>query len=72
MDPNSDQLSVESRLERIEKEMKGLRKFVTTLETGHEARARDWNRKIAGLAQDIEDLRATYRKTKKKVKKLSR
>ena len=72
MDPNSEPLSIETRLERIEKEMKGLRKFVTTLETGHEARAKDWNRKIASLAHDIEDLRATYRKTKKKVKKLSR
>jgi predicted RNase H-like nuclease (RuvC/YqgF family) len=69
---NSDQPSLENRLERIEKEMKGLRKFVTTLETGHEARARDWNRKIAALAHDIEDLQGAYRRTKKKVKKLSR
>jgi hypothetical protein len=72
MDPNSDQLSLESRLERVEKEMKGLRKFVTTLETGHEARAREWNRKISTLAHDIEELQAANRKTKKKVKKLSR
>jgi predicted RNase H-like nuclease (RuvC/YqgF family) len=69
---NSDQPSIETRLERIEKEMKGLRKFVTTLETGHEARARDWNRKISALAHDIEELQTAYRRTKKKVKKLSR
>jgi len=69
---NSDQPSIETRLERIEKEMKGLRKFVTTLETGHEARARDWNRKISTLAHDIEELQTAYRRTKKKVKKLSR
>jgi len=54
MDKNSAQPSIEARLEGLEKEMKGLRKFVTTLETGHEARARDWNRKIAALAHDVE------------------
>lgn len=72
MDENPVAPSIESRLERVEKEMRGLRKFVTTLETGHEARARDWNRKIASLTHDVEDLQAAFRKTKKKVKKLSR
>jgi predicted RNase H-like nuclease (RuvC/YqgF family) len=72
VDENSAQPSIESRLERVEKEMRGLRKFVTTLETGHEARAKDWNRKIAALAHDVEELQTAYRKTKKKFKKLSR
>ena len=72
MNENPGTTSFESRLEKIEKEMRGLRKFVTTLETGHEARARDWNRKISTLAHDIDDLKSAIRKTKKKVKKLVR
>ena len=63
---------IDSRLEKLEKEMAGLRKFVTTLETGHEARANSWNKKIAALTKDLDDLKASVRKTKKKVKKLKR
>lgn len=70
MDENPSPPSIESRIEKIEKEMRGLRKFVTTLETGHESRARDWNRKIAALAHDVDDLKSVIRKTKKKIKKL--
>ena len=65
--PGSD-----SRLEKLEAEVKGLRKFVTTLETGHESRAKAWNRKLASLSKEIEELKIRIQKTKKKVKKLRR
>ena len=62
----------ETRVTRLESELRGLRKFVTTLETGHESRAKDWNRKIEALIADVESLRERVRKTKKRVKKLTR
>ena len=72
MDETVSHSSLESRLEKLELEMRGLRKFVTTLETGHEARARAWNKKLGALAKEIEELKIGIRKTKKKVKKLRR
>jgi len=65
--PNDD-----TRMERLEAELRGLRKFVTTLESGHESRAKEWNRRLTALAADIEDLKDRIRKTRKKVKKLIR
>jgi hypothetical protein len=65
--PNED-----TRLSRLESELRGLRKFVTTLETGHESRAKDWNRKLAAIAADVDGLKDRVRKTRKKVRKLSR
>ena len=62
----------DARMTHLESELRGLRKFVTTLETGHESRARDWNRKIEALIVDVEGLRERIRKTKKRVKKLAR
>lgn len=62
----------DARLTSLESEMRGLKKFVTTLESGHETRAKDWNRKLAALAADVEGLNERVRKTRKKVKKLSR
>jgi len=62
----------DSRLDKLEAEVRGLRKFVTTLETGHESRAKAWNRKLAALSKEIEDLKVRIQKTKKKVKKLRR
>jgi chromosome segregation ATPase len=70
MDDSSVPGGIESRLEKLEKEMQGLRKFVTTLETGHEARANAWNKKLALLTKQIEELTERLRKTKKRVKKL--
>jgi hypothetical protein len=64
--------SVEARLEKLESELRGLRKFVTTLETGHESRARAWNKQLADLTKEIEALRIGIRKTRKKVRKLKR
>jgi predicted RNase H-like nuclease (RuvC/YqgF family) len=72
MDDSSASAAIESRLEKLEKEMQGLRKFVTTLETGHESRAKAWNKKLGVLSQEIEELKVRFRKTKKKVKKLRR
>ena len=63
---------IETRLDRLESELRGLRKFVTTLETGHEARARAWNKQIADLTKEIEELKVGIRKTRKKFKKLRR
>ncbi len=60
----------ETRLSRLESELRGLKKFVTTLETGHESRARDWNRKLAALTADVDELKDRVRKTRKRVKKL--
>jgi hypothetical protein len=65
--PNED-----TRLSRLESELRGFKKFVTTLETGHENRAKDWNRKLAALSADVDGLKDRIRKTRKKVKKLSR
>ena len=70
MDESVPPTSVEARVEKLESEMRALRRFVTTLETGHESRARSWNGKIAALTREIEELRIGIRKTKKKVKKL--
>ncbi len=63
--------SGDSRLTRLESEVRGLKKFVTTLEVGHENRAKDWNRKITQLLADVKELKERIRKTRKKVKKLS-
>jgi len=60
----------ETRLSRLESEVRGLKKFVTTLETGHESRAQDWNRKLSAISTDVEELKDRVRKTRKKVKKL--
>ena len=64
--------SEDSRLARLESEVRGLKKFVTTLEVGHENRAKQWNKKITELTADVKELKDRIRKTKKKVKKLSR
>ncbi|MGH9442919.1 MAG: hypothetical protein ACRD16_11660 [Thermoanaerobaculia bacterium] len=72
MDEHPSPAGVESRLDKLEKEMQGLRKFVTTLETGHESRANNWNKKLSALTGEIEELKVGFRKTKKKVKKLRR
>jgi hypothetical protein len=64
--------SIEVRLDRLESEFRGLRKFVTTLETGHEARARSWSKQIAELSKEIAELKIGIRKTRKKFKKLRR
>jgi hypothetical protein len=62
--------SFEARLLRLEAEVRGMRKFSTELEIGHEARARRWNRRIATLESDVRDLKDLVKKTRKKVKKL--
>lgn len=62
----------DSRVARLEAEVRGLKKFVTTLEVGHENRAKDWNKKISQLIADVKELKDRIRKTRKKVKKLSR
>ncbi len=62
----------DTRLARLESEVRGLKKFVTTLEVGHENRAKDWNKKISQLTADVKGLKDRIRKTRKKVKKLSR
>jgi len=67
-----DAPGTDPRLARLESEVRGLKKFVTTLEVGHENRAKDWNRKITQLTADVKELKDRIRKTRKKVKKLSR
>jgi peptidoglycan hydrolase CwlO-like protein len=62
----------DSRLARLESEVRGLKKFVTTLEVGHENRAKQWNKKITELTADVKELKDRVRKTRKKVKKLAR
>jgi hypothetical protein len=62
----------EARMTALESEMRGLKKFVTTLESGHENRAKDWNRKLAALVEDVDGLQERVRKTRKKVRKLAR
>jgi len=62
----------DSRVTRLEAEVRGLKKFVTTLEVGHENRAKQWNKKIAELTADVKELKDRIRRTRKKVKKLSR
>lgn len=62
----------DSRVARLEAEVRGLKKFVTTLEVGHENRAKDWNKKISQLTADVKELKDRIRKTRKKVKRLSR
>jgi hypothetical protein len=63
---------IEVRVEKLESEMRALRKFVTTLETGHESRARGWNSKIGVLTKEIGELKVRVQKTRKRVKKLAR
>ena len=72
MDESVSPPSVESRVEKLETEMRALRKFVTTLETGHESRARGWNNKLGALSKEISELKVRIHKTRKRVKKLQR
>jgi peptidoglycan hydrolase CwlO-like protein len=71
-DEGTEPSKEESRLTRLESEVRGLKKFVTTLEVGHENRAKQWNQKITQLTADVKELKDRVRKTKRKVKKLSR
>ena len=71
-DKPNDTPNADTRMGHLESEMRGLKKFVTTLETGHENRAKEWNRKLSALIADVEGLKERIRKTRKKVKKLAR
>ena len=70
MEDETPQGDIPARLEKLEKEIRGVRRFVTTLETGHEARAKAWAKKLGEVDAELEKLRIAFRKTKKKVKKL--
>ena len=72
-DKPNDTPNADTRMGHLESEMRGLREVVTTLETGHENRAKRVEpRSFPHSSPTSKSLKERIRKTRKKVKKLAR